>query len=103
MCGKRLQSKGFVPRQITTLIGAVRFKRRVGRFPNRCRIGQQAPLDDELALTARQRSDLGLKRVACLLAVFVPYETAQVLLYQITLDIALRWSAEIGHITILLT
>ena len=30
-----------------------------------------------------QRSGLGLKRIACLLAVFVPYETAQKLLYQL--------------------
>ena len=102
MCGKRLQSKGFVPRQITTLIGMVRFKRRVGRCPNRCRIGQQAPLDDELALTARQRSDLGLKRVACLLAVFVPYETAQVLLsqlicIQICKDTIWEWVADAGQ------
>lgn len=61
----------------------IRFSRRVGRCPTRCRIGQQAPLDTELELTPRQRSCVQLKRVACLLAVFVPFETAQRLLYQL--------------------
>ena len=37
-CGAKLQSKGFAKRQITTLMGVIRFKRRVGRCPNRCRI-----------------------------------------------------------------
>ena len=77
MCGQKLQSKGFAKRQLTTLIGVIRFKRRVGRCPAHCRIGQMAPLDIELELTSHQRSDLRLKRVACLLAVFVPFETAQ--------------------------
>jgi len=83
MCGKKLQSKGLAKRQITTFIGVIRFCRRVGRCPARCRIGQQAPLDAELQLTPRQRSCVQLKRVACLLAVFVPYQTAQKLLYQL--------------------
>ena len=83
ICGKKLQSKGFAKRQITTLIGVIRFKRRVGRCPTRCRIGQIAPLDAELQLTPRQRSCWQLKRVACLLAVFVPFDTAQTLLNQL--------------------
>ena len=82
-CEQKLHSKGFAKRQLTTLIGVIRFSRRVGRCPARCRIGQVAPLDTELELTPHQRSDLGLKRVACLLAVFVPYQTAQILLDQL--------------------
>lgn len=79
-CGKKLQSKGFAKRQITTLMGVIRFSRRVGRCTNRCRIGQIAPLDTQLQLTAGQRSCLTLKRFACLLTIFVPFETAQALL-----------------------
>ena len=83
MCGKKLQSKGFAKRRIATLIGVIGFSRRVGRCPNRCRISQYAPLDQELQLSAGQRSCTQLKRVACLLAVFVPFETAQILLDQL--------------------
>ena len=83
MCGKKLQSKGFAKRRIATLIGVIRFSRRVGRCPNRCRISQYAPLDQELQLSAGQRSCTQLKRVTCLLAVFVPFETAQILLDQL--------------------
>jgi len=46
-CGKRLHSKGFVFRQITSVVGTIRWKRRVGRCPNGCAIGQIAPLDEE--------------------------------------------------------
>lgn len=80
-CGARLNSKGLIPRQINSLIGVVRWKRRVGRCPKRCRIGHQiAPLDDELGLRPHQRSSVELKQVACLLALFVPFETAATLL-----------------------
>ncbi len=102
MCGKKLQSKGLAKRQITTFIGVIRFSRRVGRCPNRCRIGQQAPLDAELQLTPRQRSCMQLKRVACLLAVFVPYQTAQKLLeqlisIQVCKDTIWHWVADAGQ------
>lgn len=101
-CGSNLQSKGFVNRQITTLLGVVRFKRRVGRCPKRCRIGQIAPLDRELELSAHQHSCVQLKRVACLLAVFVPFETAQVLLEQlisvkVCKDSIWNWVADAGQ------
>ena len=83
-CGKRLESKGMRPRQITTIFGPVHWKRRVGRCPAGCRIGQVVPLDEELGLEAYQGSDQGLKQKACLLAVFVPFETAAMLLKQLT-------------------
>ena len=75
-CGKRLQSKGFKPCQIKSIIGDIKWKRRLGRCPNKCAIGQVAPLDKEMGLASNQKSDTGLQRVACLVAIFVPFETA---------------------------
>jgi hypothetical protein len=79
-CGKRLHSKGFVPRQITSLIGIIRWKRRAGRCPNGCAIGQIAPLDNALGLLQNQRTSIELQQLGCLLAIFVPFETVAVLL-----------------------
>ena len=67
-CGKRLQSKGFKPRQLKSIIGVIKWKRRVGRCPNKCAIGQVIPLDKELGLASNQKSDNGLQQVACLVA-----------------------------------
>jgi hypothetical protein len=83
-CGRKLESKGFVERQLTGLIGTVRWERREGRCPARCEIGQVAPLDTELGLQPNQRTSAGLKRAACALAVFVPFEIAAVLLSLLT-------------------
>ncbi len=79
-CGKRLHSKGFVSRQITSVIGLIRWKRRVGRCPKGCSIGQIAPLDKALGLLPYQRTCFGLQKFGCLLAIFVPFETVSVLL-----------------------
>ena len=79
-CGKRLHSKGFVQRQITSMIGVVHWKRRVGRCPHGCKIGQVAPLDKALGLLPHQRTSFELQKLACLLSVFVPFETSAVLL-----------------------
>ena len=79
-CGKRLHSKGFVPRQISSIIGIIRWRRRVGRCPNGCAIGQIAPLDKALGLLPHQRSSVELQELGCLLAIFVPFETVAVLL-----------------------
>ncbi|MFW0859459.1 MAG: ISKra4 family transposase [Dehalococcoidia bacterium] len=83
-CGTRLESKGFIERQLTGLIGTVRWKRRVGRCPNSCEIGQVAPLDAKLGLVPNQRSSVDLKRAACALSVFVPFEVTAVLLRLLT-------------------
>lgn len=83
-CGKRLQSKGFKPRQIKSIIGNIRWKRRLGRCSNKCVIGQIAPFDEELGLASNQKSDVGLQQVASLVAIFVPFETATMLLKQLT-------------------
>jgi len=83
-CGKRLHSKGFVTRQINSLIGIIRWKRRVGRCPRGCRIGQIAPLDDALGLLPHQRTSIEFSRLGCLLAIFVPFETVAALLNSLT-------------------
>jgi hypothetical protein len=83
-CGKKLESKGFEERQLTGLIGIVRWKRRTGRCPDGCWVGQVAPLDTELGLQPNQRTSGGLKRAACALAVFVPFEVAAALLKLLT-------------------
>jgi hypothetical protein len=84
VCGKRLESKGMAPRQIKSMIGFIKWQRRLGRCPRKCAIGQVAPLDEELGLKANQKSDTGLQRVACLMAIFVPFETAGMLLQQLS-------------------
>ena len=83
-CGKQLQSKGVAPRQIKSIIGVIKWQRRLGRCPNKCRIGQVAPLDEALRLTINQKSDSNLQQIACLVAIFVPFETAEMLLSQLS-------------------
>jgi hypothetical protein len=84
-CGKRLESKGLVNRSLRGLIGTVQWERRVGRCPDRCRIGHPvAPLDTELGLRPNQRVSDTLVRAACALAVFVPFGTARELLTLLT-------------------
>jgi hypothetical protein len=83
-CGRKLQSKGFAPREIKSIIGLIRWQRRLGRCPNRCAIGQVAPLDEALGLKSNQKSDDGLRRIACLTAIFVPFETAAMLLKELS-------------------
>ena len=83
-CGKKLESKGMKDRQLTTFLGVIHWERRLGRCPDRCRIGQIAPLDSELGIAPNQRTEHTLKRKACLLAVFVPFETASMLLAQLS-------------------
>lgn len=101
-CQTRLQSKGFAKRQVTTMVGVIHFKRRIGRCPNRCRIGLVAPLDLALELVPHQHSCVTLKRLACLLAVFVPYQTASSLLNElISMKVSAKsifnWVQNAGH------
>jgi hypothetical protein len=83
-CGRKLETKEFKHRQLTGLIGTVRWERRVGRCPSGCWTGQVAPLDQELGLQPNQRTSAGLKRAACALAVFVPFEISVMLLKLLT-------------------
>jgi hypothetical protein len=80
VCGASLESKGFVKRQVTSLFGPIRWRRRVGRCPQGCAIGQVAPFDEELGLQPHQRSSGELQCLGCALAVFVPFATAARLL-----------------------
>jgi hypothetical protein len=83
-CGSRLLSKGMLPRQIKTLVGEVRFSRRVGRCRHGCQGVQQAPLDQDLGLMAYQQTSFEVIQMGCLLSVFVPFETACMLLEKLT-------------------
>ena len=79
-CGTTLHSKGLAKREVKSLLGVIRWRRRVGRCPEGCEIGQVAPLDEALGLAPYQRSSGELQYLGCSLAVFVPYATAAQLL-----------------------
>ena len=83
-CQTRLHSKGLLPRQLTTVLGVIRWERRVLRCPHQCPIGQIAPSDTALGLVPHQETSTELMAMACSLAVFVPFETAAVLLNRLT-------------------
>jgi hypothetical protein len=83
-CGSFFRSKGFVKRQIMSLFGPIRWRRRVGRCPQGCDTQPVAPLDEELGLHPHQRTSGELQYLGCALAVFVPFATAATLL---------RWSS----------
>jgi hypothetical protein len=79
-CGASLESRGLVERTMMSVIGRVTWKRRAWRCPQGCHLGLVAPLDEALGIQPQQRTSTELKRVACVLAVFVPYGIAAVLL-----------------------
>ncbi len=83
-CTAPLESKGLLPRQIKTLIGSIRWKRRAWRCPKGCKIGQITPLDEELNLQPNQRFSDDLKEVSCVLAIFLPFGIAVKILKTIT-------------------
>lgn len=80
VCGTGLHSKGFVWRQVTSLFGPLRWRRRVGRCPRGCAIPTVVPFDAELDIPPHQRSSGDLQALGCALAVFVPFATAATLL-----------------------
>jgi hypothetical protein len=79
-CGTSLHSKGFAQRQLTSLVGPIRWRRRVGRCPHGCDIPQVAPFDVALGVQPHQRTSGELQCLGCALAVFVPFATAARLL-----------------------
>jgi len=79
-CGIPLQSKGFAARQVTSVLGPIQWRRRVGRCPRGCTIPQVVPLDAALGVAPHQRSSAELQHLGCALAVFVPFATAATLL-----------------------
>lgn len=92
-CGTRLVSKGFAVRQMLTLVGVVKWTRRVGRCPKQCFGSQSIPFDTELGIQRYQQTSTELVRLACLLVVFVPFELASQLMQQLT-------GIEVGSATI---
>ena len=84
VCGTRLVSKGFVKRQILTLVGVVEWKRRVGRCPHHCSKSNKTPFDESLGIQAHQQTSTELMRKVCLLAIFLPFDLASQLLLQLT-------------------
>jgi len=82
-CGHKLESKGYKPRQMETMFGCITWKRPVGRCPQRCAIGQQAPLDVALGIGAYQKTEKRLQQIGILLAIFVPFESASILMNQL--------------------
>ena len=83
-CGKKLESNGLKKREVLTLIGWVKWWRRVRGCPDGCEIGQVVPSDKVLGLQPYQQTSLEVKWLACALAVFVPFEIAFVLLRMLT-------------------
>jgi hypothetical protein len=79
-CGQRRQSKGRCARQMTTLVGTLHWRRRVYRCPQGCASGQVVPLDRALGLQPQQRTSTEVQHLACLLAVFVPFDLVSNLL-----------------------
>ena len=75
-----MRSKGLAKRQIISLVGPLRWQRRVGRCPQGCDIPQVAPLDAALGVQPHQRTSGELQALGCALAVFVPFATAATLL-----------------------
>ena len=75
-CGTPLRSKGFATRQVTSLFGPLRWRRRIGRCPHGCDSPLVAPLDVALGLQPSQRSSGELQALGWALAVCVPCATA---------------------------
>jgi hypothetical protein len=79
-CGAAVRSKGMAARQMMSLVGPVRWQRRVGRCSQGCTIPQVAPFDEMLGVQPHQRTSGELQCLGCALAVFVPFATAAQLL-----------------------
>ena len=73
-----------LPREILTLIGWIKWKRRVRRCPKGCEGSQVAPSDEVIGLGAYQKTSLEVKWLGSALAIFVPFETAVGLLAMMT-------------------
>ena len=82
--GQPLESKGLKRREMMTLLGLVKWRRRVRVCPGKCASGQVVALDVALGLQPYQRTSLEVKWLVCALAVFVPFEIAAVLFKLLT-------------------
>ena len=92
-CNRPLESKGFSNRCIRTIIGLIKWRRRIWRCPYGCNIKQIVPFDEELGIKPNQKISNELKQMACLLAVFLPYQIASTVMTAIT-------GIKISHTTI---
>jgi hypothetical protein len=63
-----------------SVVGLIRWQRRVGRCPQGCAIPQVAPLDEALGVQPYQRTSGEFQCLGCAFAVFVPFATAARLL-----------------------
>jgi hypothetical protein len=105
-CGKKLESNGLKKREVLTLVGWVKWWRRVRGCPDGCKIGQVVASDEVLGLQPYQQTSLEVKWLACALAVFVPFEIASVLLRMLTgINVCSKsiwwWVQERGHIAMM--
>jgi len=82
ICSKAMESKGLVDRQMVTLCGVVKWERRIYRDACGCGTKPVCPSDQALGITGYQRYCKSVKRLACLLAVFLSYGSAAMLLSQ---------------------
>ena len=80
VCGTSLRSKGFAQRQLTSVLGPMHWRRRIGRCRHGCDIPQVAPLDAALGVQPHQRTSGDLQSLGCALAVCGPFATAARLL-----------------------
>ena len=83
-CGRQLRSKGFEKRRMLTLVGWVKWRRRVGCCPDGCRGSREHPFDQVLGISAYQQTSDEVRRLGCLLCVFLPFELSSWLLRQFT-------------------
>lgn len=83
-CGRSLESKGLKRREMITLLGLVKWRRRVRGCPGNCASGQVVASDVALGLQPYQRTSLEVQWLTCALAVFVPFEIAAVLFELLT-------------------
>lgn len=74
-CGAKLESKGSYTRTILTLAGEVSFKRKIGRCKNGCKESNLCLLDKSLGIVAHQKASNELREIACILAIFIPYNS----------------------------
>src|SRR5262249_40170467 len=79
-CGVPLRSQGGAQRQLMSLCGPLRWRRRVGRCPQGCAIPQGAPCAEALAVPPPQRTRGALQWRGGAFAVFGPLATAARLL-----------------------
>jgi hypothetical protein len=75
-CGGFLRRKGLATRQVMSLCGPMRWRRRVGRCPHGCETPQVAPLDEALGVQPHQRPSGERQSLGWAVAVCVPCATA---------------------------